>query len=385
MNSKLLPCLALVLSGGMVGCSTVHRHPSNISPVAQRIVQRMSDYYEHLSGFEGSNSITDQSPTFKTTRTKQFAFLRPNKFSIRSESTNDWQWICDGTNFYDYRPYYFNSYTKAPAPAHFEDAITNWIGGELVHLMVSTNRFHYIMSGFGGDMVALKDEGNESVDGVTCHHLLMRERGSRTAEFWIAAGASPFIVKYALRFPAKPPAKGVWIHTETISGWRSNFPIPAEQFAFVPSGDAIEHPSNSDTVQLSVTLTNGVEKREMRFTSNDEPDNMEIFLKKNGKHFQAVALKAILDKYTDLTANDLAFLNIEPSLPEAAEKTFTATYALPKTLETTNSSQFRETKEQTIVVTLKPGGNVICISRGISISSHSAPETRPRQVHSRSP
>ncbi len=248
MKTKLPLCLALVLSGSLVGCSTVHHHPSNISPVAQRIVQRMSDYYEKQSSFEGANTITDQSPTFKTTRTKQFAFLRPNKFSILSESTNDWQWICDGTNFYDYRPYYFNSYTRAPAPARFEDAITNWIGGELVHLMVSTNRFHYIMSGFGWGMVALRDEGKETVDGVTCCHLLIQERGSRTAELWIAAGASPFIVKYTLWFPATAPAKGVWTHTETISGWRANVPIPVEQFAFVPPEAAIEHPSNSDSL-----------------------------------------------------------------------------------------------------------------------------------------
>jgi outer membrane lipoprotein-sorting protein len=100
MNPKLLLGFALILVGGLVGCSTTRRHASSISPAARQVVQRMSDYYQHLNSFEGTNTIVDQSPTFTNSETKQFAFLRPNKFSIRSGSTNDWQWICDGTNFF---------------------------------------------------------------------------------------------------------------------------------------------------------------------------------------------------------------------------------------------------------------------------------------------
>jgi hypothetical protein len=243
--------------------------------------------------------------------------------------------------------------------------------------MVGTNRFHHIMNGFGWGMVALKDEGKETMDGVSCHHLLIRERGSRTAELWIAAGDSPHLVKYVFRFPATAPAKGVWTHIETISGWRANASISPGQFAFVPPPGAIEHPSNSDAVTLSVTLTNGIQKQTVRFHSNNEADTLRNFLKTNGQHLQALALKAILDKYGDLTTNDLAFLKIEPSFPETAKKTFLVTYVLPKTLESTNVKQFMETKEKTITVTLMADGNVTSVSRGIFSSFRSAPKTKP--------
>ena len=371
MKPRILLCLALALSSELVGCSTSPYHTSSVSPVAQRILQRMSDYYDHLGSFEGTSTIIYQSPTFRTTTTKQFAFVRPNKFVIRPNSTNDWQWICDGTNFYDYRPFYFNSYTKTPAPARFDDVITNWIGGALVHLMVSTNRFRYVMNGFGWGMVTLSDEGNETVDGVRCCHLLIQEGGLHTAELWIATGVSPFILKYAFRFPATAPATGVWTQTETISGWRANASIPVKQFAFLPLEGAIEHSSDSDTVEVSTTLTNGVEKRSVKFHSSVELDNMKKFLKTNGRRFQAVALKAILDQYTDLTTNDLAFSNIEPDVPENAENTFVVTYSLPKAKETTHGKQFIDTKEQTIEVTLKHDGTVESVSQVHKVYSRS--------------
>jgi hypothetical protein len=377
MNPKLLLCLALVLSGGLFGCSTVSRDSSAVSPAAEQILRRTSDYYQNLGGFEGTNTIIDQSPTFKMARTKQFVFLRPNKFLIRPSDTNDSQLFCDGTNVYDYRPYYFNSYSKTPAPARFENAITNWIGGELLHLIVSADRFRYITNGFGWGMMAMKNEGEETVDGVTCHHLLMEESGARTDELWIAAGDSPFILKYVSRFPATAPAKGAWAHTEIISGWKANETIPFMKFAFVPPAGAIEHPPNEDQAELSVTLTNGVEKREAEFTAGNEASDTGTFLKQNRERFQAVALKAILAKYAELTTNDLAFSNIEPASPNTAEKTFVATFALPKTAETTNVNQSVETKQQVVIVTLRPDGTVKSVSRGNSFSLHSLNQTKP--------
>jgi hypothetical protein len=325
MKPNLLLCLALVLSGGLLGCSTVHRQPSAISPVAQRIVQEMLDS-ENLSSFEGTNTIICQAPTFTTTTTKQFTFLRPNRFVILPDSTNDSQLFCDGTNFYDYRPYYFNSYTKAPAPARYEDAITNFIGGQLLYLIVSTNRLHYVMTGFGRGMVALSYEGEETVDGVTCHHLLILERGSGTTEFWIAAGDPHVILKCVLRDASTVPVtKGIWTNTETISGWRANVSIPAEQFAFAPPAGAIEHPSEADQIEMSIDLRTGETKARFYSTNESKIDSGQI---------QSLALEGILKEFPALKVKDLVFTGIRDFGVGTSEEKFVATYELPKTAET---------------------------------------------------
>jgi len=260
MNSKPLLVLALVLSAGLFGlsnlawCADGSAINASISPQAEMLVRQVADYYQNLTSFQGTNSIYSQSsghvPPF--VYQKQFAFLRPNKFSISAENKyNSWL-FCDGTYLWEYNPSYFNSYTKTPAPARFEDAITNWLGGELLHVMVDPDRYHYIMNGFRLGMAALKYDGEEVVAGVTCHHLSMEAPQGRAIGLWVATGASPYILKLTIRSPISASTNQFTQHTEIISGWKTNKQIPERQFTFVPPAGAIEHPPGADAVETSV-------------------------------------------------------------------------------------------------------------------------------------
>jgi hypothetical protein len=276
MKPKLIFCLALVSSGIFSGCSTTSRYANksavneSISPKAEKIVRQVADYYLNLESFEGTNTLSDWLPYLKIppVASKQFAFVRPNLFLVYPESTNNYRLFCDGTNFCEYRPYYFNSYTVTPAPARFEDVITNWVGGELLRLIIIPNRYDYIMSGFGSGLTALKYAGQEVVNGVTCHHVTMEEPGSKCSELWVAKGSTPFILKYIARYPIQSTTKQIGEHSEIISGWKANCRIPIERFIFVPPAGAIEHPPGTDQVEISSDSKTGTTK--VRFYSRED-------------------------------------------------------------------------------------------------------------------
>jgi outer membrane lipoprotein-sorting protein len=268
MKTKLLLALALVLTAGQFNSPTVawcaDELATNvvISPQAEKILRLVADYYQNLTSFEGAITRRYQSPSLKAPSIfqKQFAFLRPNKFYLSAENQYNSELFCDGTNFWECTPSYFNSYTKTPAPARFENALTNWLGGELLHVMVDPNRYHYMMTGFRMGMAALKYDGEEAVAGVTCDHLTMEAPGSKSSELWVAKGGSPFIVKLAIRFPVEAFTNQMAELTETITGWKANQQIPNERFVFVPPATAIEHPPGADAVAMSLDPRTGQPK-----------------------------------------------------------------------------------------------------------------------------
>lgn len=375
MKSKIILGLTLGLSGLLSGGATIDPRADKmagnaaVSPKAEEIIRRVADYYQNLKSFEGTNTISDQMPAFKAplVARKQFAFLRPNQFLLYSESTNDSRLFCDGTNLCDYRPYYFNSYTVTPAPARFEDAITNWVGGELLHLIIKPDRYHYVMSGFSWGMVALKYVGEEVVTGVNCYHLSLEEDGSKFSELWVAKGRSPFILKYAFRYPVPESTNQPGEHTEVISGWKANRRIPIERFIFVPPTGAIEQPAGADQVEMSTDSKTGVTK--VRFYAKDD-------LKDDSARLQALALESILAKYPALTTNDLVFTGIQHFRPATGQETIVASYQLPKTAETREVNNYTQTKTQTIDVTLSPAGVTKSVIRGVSISIRSPGEKK---------
>jgi hypothetical protein len=381
---SFLVCISVMLVlASCVSHPSGDRLGSTFNPAAGEVLRQMSFYYQNLDSFEGTNTIIDESHALRllyanmrlfstNTDEKRFAFVRPNRFILTSEHADAERLFCDGFHLWHYRPYYYNSFTVAPAPARFEDVVTNWIGGEILHVMLMTNRLDYITNGFGCGTIALKYAGKETVDSVPCKHLLLEETGSKTAELWIADGKSPYILKYVCRSPT-PLALGggTFVHTEIISAWKANHLMPLKSFAFVPPPGAIEQPLGADQVEMSMTLTNGVQTERVRFVATNEAEAMKTFLDNNAVRFQAAALKSVLDKYPGLTTNDLAFVNIRPPL---REKTLIVTFALPKTVETTNVDHSIQTKEQVIVVTLSHDGNVIHVSKGTTFSLHSLKE-----------
>ena len=371
MNPKIILCLALVLCFGWLrlaaagqGADVPAAGPS-FSAKAERILQPMAVYYQHLKSFEGTNTITDESPSRrdggKMTRRKSFAFLRPNQFFICPDGTNDSQLFCDGTKLWEYRPYYFNSYTEAPAPACFEDAITNWLGGELLYVMVNTNRYHSLMNG-------LQYAGEEPVNGITCHHLLRDETGSGTAEWWVAKGQSPFLVKYVLRCPRQDPTNGVWVHTEMISGWHANRRISVKQFKFVPPTDAIFHPPGADDVEISSDGSNGPVR--VKFYSRDD------FLRRISR-LKNIATQSVLTNNPALTTNDFMFAGFGNNIDIDNSEPVTARFELPKTAEKRVINGSTQTWVQTIKVTLSPAGLIQTITNGVTISFDSP--AKPKQ------
>jgi hypothetical protein len=296
---------------------------------------------------------------------KQFGFLRPNKFFLVPRSTNNSRLYCNGTNVWDYKPYYFNSYTVTPAPARFEDLITNWVGGEMLRVMVNTNRYQYLMGGFTWGIVALNYAGEETVAGVVCHHLRMELTGAKSSELWVAKGRAPHLVKYVARFPVETPVKGTLVHTETISGWKAGWRIQPEAFCFEPPVGAMLQPLGADQVEMSQDLRTG-EKR-VRFYSRDDADS---------EHIQALAVKGILEKYPSLTTNDLVFAGIHHFSSATELATVVARYELPKTAERRVVNGSTETKVQTMEVKFTPGGRIESVDKGVSVSFGSKTETR---------
>jgi hypothetical protein len=296
---------------------------------------------------------------------KRFGFLRPNKFFLVPQSTNNSRLYCDGTKVSDYKPYYFNSYTVGRAPARFEDVITNWVGGEMLRVMVNTNRYHYLMGGFTWGIVALNYAGEETVAGVACDHLRMELTGAKSSELWVAKGRAPHLVKYVMRFPVETPVKGTFVHTETISGWKAGGRIQPEAFRFEPPVGAMEQPRSADQVELLQDLSTGEKK--VRFYSRDDLDS---------EHIKALAIKGILEKYPSLTTNDLVFASIKHFSSATELGTVVALYELSKTAESRMVNGSMQTKVQTMEVKFTPGGQVESVEKGVSVSFGSKTETR---------
>jgi outer membrane lipoprotein-sorting protein len=377
MNPKIILCLALVLSGGWFGFSQIARAGetatnASISPKAEEIIRRMADYYQNLKSFESTNTISDESPSLRysghVTTQKQFAFLRPNQFFVGVNSTNDSQLFCDGTKVWEYKPYYYNSYTVAPAPAHFEDAITNWLGGELLHVMLNTNRYHFLMSGCNRGLFGLQYAGVETVNGTICHHLLMVETGGVTDEWWVAKGRSPCIMKLTLRSPNREPTNGVWVHTETISGWQANRKVPGKRFTFVPPADAIYHPPGADDIEISSGGSNGPVR--VKFYSRDD-------LLRRISRLKNIATQSVLTNNPTLTTNDFVFTGFGNNMDIDNIETVIAWFELPKTAEKRVINGSTQTRVQAIKVTMSPAGMIQWITNGVSISFDSP--AKPKQ------
>ena len=336
----------------------------------------MSGYYESLDSFEGINTIVAGSQPRETVDKRQFAFLRPNKFVILWGANGVWgtngpQFICDGTNIYDFQPYYYNSYTRLPAPPRFEDAITNQVGGQILRIIANTNAYEYAMNGFGQGLVALRYTGHERIEGVDCDHLHFQEPRSETVELWVARGASPYAVKYTACFRNPLSTNQVMVYTETISDWRSNTAFPGDQFVFAPPAGAIEHGSDNDRVAIT---TNPDGREAVEFIPpgvKTKSEELADFLNENRRRFRLMALTSILAKYKYLTADDLAFVDVQPSPFYSSDKTFVATFVVSKTVKTTETSRSAQTTEQTISVTTSAAGAVVSISKGTSVSFRS--------------
>jgi hypothetical protein len=373
MTSKFLILFVLILIGTSTGTQLfAHDQP-------ERILQRMSDYYESLNSFEGINTIRDRFAPNETVNTRRFAFLRPNKFVIIWGTNALWDtdnpgFLCDGTNIYNYEPYYHNSYTRVPAPRRFEEAITNWIGGEMLLLIANTNPFAYSMSGFGRGLTALRYAGHEKINGVDCDHLHFQEPRSETVELWVARGASPYAVKYVAQFPRLPSTNEMMDHAETISKWKANAVISGAEFVFSPTSGAIEHGSDGDQVEVTSTATDHGTKDTVKFIAPGDKTDAEAladFLKANQERFRAVALKGIFAKYKKLAAGDLAFVNVQPSPSYDSDKAFVATFVLSNTVKTTETSRSVQTTEETFNVTLSQAGELKSVSKGTSMSFRS--------------
>lgn len=366
----LLPLLVLATAMAIWGVQRIESSP-------QRILRRMSDYYRGVSSFEGTVTIVAGSAPRQTVDTRQFTFQRPNKFVIVWDANAMWgthrpELLCNGTNIYDYRPYYYNSYTRAPAASRFEQMINNRVGGEMLRMIANTNPYAYAMSGFGRGLMDLRYEGRQRTNGGDCARLYFQEPGSKTAELWIARGPSPYAVKYEAHFPEPGATNQVMDYTETISGWKANAQIPVGDFIFTPSAGAVEHGSDRDRVETTATTTaDGVERESVKFIPSDgksDGERLADFLKNNGERFRALALKSILAKHKNLATGDLAFLDVQPSPFYPSEKTFVATFAVLATVKTTNTSNSVEQIEQTFSVTLSPSGQVDSVSKGTSMS-----------------
>ena len=370
MKTKLILGFALIVVGFVSGLWLLEHHRPN------RILRRMSNYYTKLNSFECVNTIVVQFAAGKTTNQKQFAFMRPNRFVILPDITNASQLYCDGTNLYDYRPYYFNSYTRVPAPARFEDVITNWIGGELLRVIMVTNRLEYLMNGFGRGLTTLKYVGHEAINDVDWDHLYFQEPASNVMELWVARGVAPYAVKYAYAFQNHfGKTNQVMHYTETISDWKEDYGVPPEKFIFSPPNRAVERPLEDDQVELSELVTNGTERQVVRFYSSqrvaDEAKRQAEFLKTNQNRFRNIALKAVLAKYANLAAGDLVFKGVEQPSGDEIPNSFIVTFVLSKTIKETETGKSIQTSEETFTATLSTEGSVEHIGRGSSFDFHS--------------
>jgi hypothetical protein len=196
----------------------------------------------------------------------------------------------------------------------------------------------------------------------------MVETGGVTDEWWVAKGRSPCIMKLTLRSPNREPTNGVWVHTETISGWQANRKVPGKRFTFVPPADAIYHPPGADDIEISSGGSNGPVR--VKFYSRDD-------LLRRISRLKNIATQSVLTNNPTLTTNDFVFTGFGNNMDIDNIETVIAWFELPKTAEKRVINGSTQTRVQAIKVTMSPAGMIQWITNGVSISFDSP--AKPKQ------
>ncbi len=371
--SMMAVAYCLPVSSRAAGANDILNRPG-VSPVAEKILRRMSAYYETLHSFRGVVTSIDVYSSSKIVHEERFAFMRPNRFVILPDNTNDPRLYCDGTNVFYYEPFSYNCYAQTPAPAQFDD-FSNWIGPDLVRMMASKYWFDFFTKTSGVGLISLQNRGKENVNGIPCDHLYFQETNSTVMELWVARGKRPRLVKYASHFPNPLFNLQNLSLEERVSYWEENRAISPGEFAFLPPTGAVERPWDANYPEVSETVSNGVRTQTLHFVSNEQAEadsrKMANFINRNQARFQAIALTNLLATFPDLSRTNLTFVGVQPSAAVGSPSGFVITFALSNTIATTVTSHSVETAEKTVSVTISPEGIFEGASRGNSVSIRS--------------
>ncbi len=204
-----------------------------VSPEAQAVLDRMSNFLQGLKSFSISSvSTRDEVVSFgyklQHNETSTLTVQKPNM--LRSEVVGDIRnrtFIYDGKNLTIFSPD-DNVYAIAPAP----DTLGKFIGGLLnagiemptIDVLVQASNGNIAENVRGGILV-----GESLIQGVACDHIAFRQADADW-QIWVEQGARPLIKKLVVttRYEVGDPQ-----YTAVLS-WNLNPKIDSNTFVFTP-------------------------------------------------------------------------------------------------------------------------------------------------------
>lgn len=214
---------------------------STVSPEAQVVLDRMTDYLQSLKSFSiQSNSTRDEVVEFgyKLQHNESSTTIVKKPDMLRSHVSGDVRnrtFVYDGKNLVMYSPDDL-VYTRTPAP----NTLGKLIGGLInagIELPETDVLFHSENGSLAQDARGGVWVGETMIEGVACDHLAFRHAGTDW-QIWVQQGSRPLMRKLVIttRFEVGDPQFQSTLH------WDINPKIDADTFKFsVPEG-AVEIP-----------------------------------------------------------------------------------------------------------------------------------------------
>ena len=221
-----------------------------IEPQAAQILKKMSDYLKGLKQFSVTADITedvllDSGITIQDGRTATASVRRPNRLRINSSGDVD-----DRQTFYNGKTLTIldqknNTYSTIDVPPKLDAAIDYAIQTYNLRAPFADLIYSDPYDDLTEGTLAGYDLGLSKVQGVTCHHLVFKQKDIDW-QIWIEDGPTPLPRKFLI---TDKKAKGLQF-TALFSQWNTSPQLEDDLFDFVA-------PTTAEKVELRPVAPTG--------------------------------------------------------------------------------------------------------------------------------
>jgi hypothetical protein len=213
--------------------------PSQVSPEADRLLRRMSEFLGQKNAFsvkvDGTTEAILRSGQKVQVHASGAAYVkRPGKLRIDKRGDDGTsQVFSDGTTFTVYsQPQ--NAYVSIPASPTLDATLARAQAAEVVELPGVDLLYRDSYGGLMEDTIAGESVGLSIVDGVPTHHLAFRGRDVDW-QIWIEDGPRPLPRKYVI---TSKNVEGAPDYEIVLSQWNLDPRLGDDFFRFQPPTDA---------------------------------------------------------------------------------------------------------------------------------------------------
>ena len=219
---------------------------------AKEVLAGMSKFYAAATSFQAhvdSNFKSEmRGMKGEMKSTYDLSFQRPNLLAlVKGEGMMGGSIYSDGTNLVSYLPM-LKKYTSGKAPAQagdIFDPMTEALIMQGLPIGVAPLLAADPLKALLSNASAVEYVGTSEVNGIATHQVRL-QIAPMVADYWIAAGDKPLLVKYesALDVSKMPAGAGQEMQitearrTSTFSNWKINEPVDASVFRFSPPAEA---------------------------------------------------------------------------------------------------------------------------------------------------